>query len=308
MVIDGALAFCGGIDLSVGRWDLRAHRPDEPHRRSPRGAELRPFHDCMLMVEGETARGARGAGARALAARDRRAGRAGAGAAAVGLAGRRSSPGSRTRRWRSRAPGRASAASAQAREVEALFLDAIGAARECIYIENQYLTVPAIAEALAERLREPDGPEIVIVSPDLCEGFVETRVMDRGRDQFCKLLRGVGRDDRLRIMYPVHETEGGARASINVHAKLMIVDDRLLIVGSANLAKRSMGLDTECDLAVAAEDDADRRAIARARHELLAEHLGCSPASLVEEAARAGLADRRPRRPERRRRGASRRW
>ena len=58
-------------------------------------------------------------------------------------------------------------------------------------------------------------------------------------------------------MYPVHETEGGAPASINVHTKLMIVDDRLLIVGSANLARRSMGLDTECDLAVVAKDDAD---------------------------------------------------
>ena len=34
VVIDGGLAFCGGIDLSVGRWDLPEHRPDEPRRRS----------------------------------------------------------------------------------------------------------------------------------------------------------------------------------------------------------------------------------------------------------------------------------
>ena len=56
VVIDGKLAFCGGIDLSPGRWDLPEHRPEEPRRRGPRGARLRPFHDCMLMVEGETAR------------------------------------------------------------------------------------------------------------------------------------------------------------------------------------------------------------------------------------------------------------
>ena len=68
----------------------------------------------------------------------------------------------------------------------------------------------------------------------------------------------------------------------------MIVDDRLLIIGSANLAKRSMGLDSECDLAVEAEGEADRRAIARARHELLAEHLGCAPATLVAAAAERG--------------------
>ncbi|MCC2662415.1 MAG: Phospholipase [Geminicoccaceae bacterium] len=287
VVIDGALAFCGGLDLSAGRWDLRVHRPAEPHRRSPRGAELRPFHDCMLMVEGETARGLEelarerwlhATGEQVAPAPALRPSAWPAGiepwfeGAQVAIAR------TRPRFGRQR----------EAREIEPLFLDAIGAARQCIYIENQYLTVPAIAQALAERLREPDGPEIVLVSPDLCEGFVETRVMDRGRDQFCKLLRGVGRDDRLRIMYPVHETEGGARASINVHTKLMIVDDELLIDGSANLARRSMGLDTECDLAVLAKDDADRRAIARARHELLAEHLGCSPAVLAKEAARRG--------------------
>ena len=136
-----------------------------------------------------------------------------------------------------------------------------------IYIENQYLTVPAVAAALAARLAEDDGPEVVIVSPDLCEGILETRVMDRGRDEFCKRLRGVGRDDRLRIMYPVHEAAGQPPVSINVHAKLMVVDDRLLIVGSANLARRSMGLDTETDLALEAADEADRQAIvARARH------------------------------------------
>jgi uncharacterized membrane protein YdjX (TVP38/TMEM64 family) len=112
--------------------------------------------------------------------------------------------------------------------------------------------------------------------------------MDRGRDEFCKLLRSVGRDDRLRIMYAVHEVAGQPPASINIHAKLMVVDDRLLIVGSANLAKRSMSLDTECDLAVEAGDEADRRAIARVRHELLGEHLGCPPATLIEAAAERG--------------------
>jgi phosphatidylserine/phosphatidylglycerophosphate/cardiolipin synthase-like enzyme/uncharacterized membrane protein YdjX (TVP38/TMEM64 family) len=284
VVIDGALAFCGGIDLSAGRWDLPEHRPEEPRRRLPRGAEQRPFHDSMLMVEGETAR--------ALEDLVRERWRHATGehvppapvvptsawpaavapwfeGARVGIARTRPHFG----------------AQAQAREVEALFLDAIGAARERIYLESQYLTAPAVAAALAERLRAADGPEIIIVSPDRCEGFLETRAMDRGRDEFCKLLRSVGRDDRLRIMHPVHEVAGEPPASINVHAKLMIVDDRLLIVGSANLAKRSMSLDTECDLAIEAGDEADRRAIARARHALLGEHLGCPPAALVEAAA-----------------------
>ena len=36
--------------------------------------------------------------------------------------------------------------------------------------------------------------------------------MDRGRDEFCKLLRGVGRDDRLRILYAVHEAPARRRS------------------------------------------------------------------------------------------------
>jgi phosphatidylserine/phosphatidylglycerophosphate/cardiolipin synthase-like enzyme/uncharacterized membrane protein YdjX (TVP38/TMEM64 family) len=287
VVVDGGLAFCGGIDLSAGRWDLPEHRPDEPRRSLPRSAEQRPFHDVMLMVEGETAR--------ALEDLVRERWRHATGEnvppapvvlpsawpAAVGpwFEDARVAI-ARTRPHFGR--------QAQAREVEALFLDAVRAARECIYLENQYLTAPAVAAALADRLRAADGPEIIVVSPDLCEGFLETRVMDRGRDEFCKLLRSVGRDDRLRIMYAVHEVPGRPPVSINVHAKLMIVDERLLIVGSANLARRSMSLDTECDLAVEAADDADRRAIARARHELLAEHLGCPPATLIEAAAERG--------------------
>ena len=55
-MIDGELAFCGGIDLTVGRWDTPAHKVDEPHRRLPNSTPRPPFHDCMLMVEGEPAR------------------------------------------------------------------------------------------------------------------------------------------------------------------------------------------------------------------------------------------------------------
>jgi phosphatidylserine/phosphatidylglycerophosphate/cardiolipin synthase-like enzyme len=56
------------------------------------------------------------------------------------------------------------------REVEALFVDAIAAARHSLYIENQYLTAGVIGDALAARLREPEGPEVVILQPRQCEG------------------------------------------------------------------------------------------------------------------------------------------
>ena len=46
---------------------------------------------------------------------------------------------------------------------------------------------------------------------------------------------------------------------VMVHSKLMIVDDVLLHVGSANLNNRSIGLDTECDLAIEARTQGSAR-------------------------------------------------
>ena len=48
-------------------------------------------------------------------------------------------------------------------EVEAMYLDLIRAARRCIYIENQYFTADKVGEALAARLQQTDGPEIILV-------------------------------------------------------------------------------------------------------------------------------------------------
>jgi phospholipase D1/2 len=75
---------------------------------------------------------------------------------------------------------------------------------------------------------------------------------------------------------------------INVHSKLMVVDDRLLKVGSSNLSNRSMGLDTECDLAIDAvqrgrDSDRMRVAIGRARDRVLGEHLATSPRRIAAE-------------------------
>ena len=57
-----------------------------------------------------------------------------------------------------------------------------------------------------------------------------------------------------------------------------MVDDELLTVGSANFSNRSMGFDTECNLAIEARGEPRlRAAIAALRNRLLGEHLGCEP-------------------------------
>jgi phosphatidylserine/phosphatidylglycerophosphate/cardiolipin synthase-like enzyme/uncharacterized membrane protein YdjX (TVP38/TMEM64 family) len=281
VVLDGRLAFCGGIDLSAGRWDRPEHRPHEPGRGRVAGVIRPPFHDCMLMVEGEPAR------ALDELVRDRWYGATGERLAGPPKDDRASLWPEGIEPWFE--PARVALARTrpawsgqpEIREIETLYLRAIGAARRSVYIENQYLTVLPVADALAARLGEPDGPEVVIVGPKECEGVVETAVMDRGRAQFLERLRAADRFGRLRVLHPVNAEGANPPMPINVHAKLMIVDDRLLMVGSANLSNRSMRLDTECNLALEAQDDSDGRAVLWARDALLGEHLGCDGATLA---------------------------
>jgi phosphatidylserine/phosphatidylglycerophosphate/cardiolipin synthase-like enzyme len=56
VVVDDALAFVGGFDLTSNRWDTRAHRPRDDRRVDPGFSEYGPFHDVQLAVDGDVAR------------------------------------------------------------------------------------------------------------------------------------------------------------------------------------------------------------------------------------------------------------
>ena len=146
------------------------------------------------------------------------------------------------------------------RECEALFLDSIAQAKQTIYIESQYFTNDKLAGALAARLREPDGPEIIVISPKECHGWLEKSTMGAFRDGAFRQLIAADEHKRLRLVYPAASRSRDVPTF--VHSKVMIVDDVLARIGSANFSHRSMGMDTECDLAVDAGGDPG----ARARH------------------------------------------
>ncbi|WP_043539266.1 VTT domain-containing protein [Salinarimonas rosea] len=300
VVVDGALAFCGGLDLAIRRWDTRAHALDDPRRRDPDGAPYRPFHDAQMMVDGEAA-----AALSALAeARWRQA--EGGYAAAPKL---RRGKGSVLRgRVAEKAPDlwpaeivpdfrdvgvgiartRPAFASAPAiREVEALYEASVAAAERTIYIENQFLTRERIARALIARMREVPGLEVLLVGPNVHQSWLEEHAMNAGRRRFVTLLREAGLSDRARLVHPALPDDPTGEG-VMVHAKLMFVDDRLLRIGSANLNNRSMGLDSECDLAIEAHTDEERAAIARIRDGLVAEHAGVAPERVGAAIAREG--------------------
>jgi phosphatidylserine/phosphatidylglycerophosphate/cardiolipin synthase-like enzyme len=79
------------------------------------------------------------------------------------------------------------------------------------------------------------------------------------------------------------QTKGGA--PIYVHAKVLVIDDDLIRVGSSNFNNRSLRLDTECDVTI--EHDSDR--ITAIRDDLIAEHLGMDPAAVTAAISEHGL-------------------
>lgn len=290
VVIDDAVAFSGGIDLTSRRWDTCEHLPQSAHRVMS-GTPYPPFHDLMMAVEGPAAR----ALGDLLRERWLRA-----------TSETLDPPWTKKRMFRRGAPhptitawppsmeaplhdvavgiSRTEPANGVAgvREVEALYLDMIAAARNSIYIENQYFTADKVGDALAARLGEPDGPEVIVVLRELSHGWLEELTMQTLRTKLVERLRAADLHGRLRVYYPFID---GLKTGtcIDVHSKMIIVDDDIVRIGSANLANRSMGLDTECDLTIEAlgRDDV-RAAIRDLRAQLLAEHLGHAPERVRE--------------------------
>jgi phospholipase D1/2 len=287
VIVDDALAFAGGMDLTIRRWDTPTHDVHNPERVDPDGVPYPPMHDVHMVVDGAAA-AALGEIARArwLAATGHRLPPSAgphapdlwpdavvpdARAAPIGIA--------RTMPPWADAPA--------VREVATQILDAIAAAQRWIYIENQYLTSAEVGAALARRLDEPDGPEIVAVLPREEHGWLEQHSMGVIRAQLVRRLLAADRHGRLRLVHPVVPELG--HTCVNVHAKVMVVDERIARVGSANLSNRSLGVDTECDLTLDA--DLDPRlapVVAGLRNRLLAEHLAVEPQTVADTLAARG--------------------
>ena len=269
LVIDDRLAFCGGGDISVDRWDTAGHRDDDERRIMPDQAYHAPRHEVMMMVDGAAAK-ALGDLARdrwALATDETLAPPSDAGGdpwpehvpaaltdVQVGIS--RTVP-----KWKKHA---------EVDEIRQVTLASIAAAKTTIYLENQYFTSPLITEALAARLGEPDGPDVVLISTGHAPSWFDHLTMDRARGAMLWRLRAADIFGRFRAFWPA--TAGGE--TVIVHSKSSVFDDRLARVGSANLNTRSGGYDTECELVVEGDSDEHRVAIEAFRDRLVGHFMG----------------------------------
>ncbi len=272
LTIDDKVAACGGIDMTSERWDTPAHRDDDPRRTTPAGKPAPPWHDVSMLMEGDVAA--------ALAEMGRERWQIAGGPPFKPCAAEAFSP------WPERLKAEfrdveigiartraAYGGESELREIEALFVEQIARAKRFVYAETQYFASRRIAEAIARRLAEADPPEFVILNPLSASGWLQAEVMDSAR---VRLLHAVLEHDHAR-RFAMFAPYTAAGTPIYVHAKLTIVDDEIVRVGSANMNNRSMGLDSECDVFIDTARPANAHVgekITGLRHMLIAEHCG----------------------------------
>jgi phospholipase D1/2 len=274
VVLDNKVAFVGGMDLTLRRWDDNRHAPDAPLRVAE-GRPYPPFHDVQCAVDGLAA----AALGSLCAARWLRA--SGSHPRPVAATSSDPWPPSLVPELTDVRVGIARTVPASedepgVSEIRMLMHDAIAAARHSIYMENQYFSSAEIAKALAARLVPEDGPDIVLVSRRNESGWLEAHSMGVLRARLYRSLRAADTHDRFRLYCP--SIPGLLPGCVNVHSKVTVIDDDFLTIGSSNLSNRSLGLDTECNiLVVSGGDPRVQGAIAALRARLLGEHLGVAP-------------------------------
>ena len=261
LIVDGEIAFVGGIDLTAlagDRLDTSRHRP-----RAANG-----WHDAAAEVEGPVVADV----ARHFAIRWH------------GVTGERlevvpdpPAGGESTVQFVRTVPERRYPGLERgAFGILETYVRAIRSARHLISLESQYLWSVEIVRLLADKLRSPptDRFRILLVLPGKPYGGA-----DDTSGALAELIAADGGAGRI-LACALYAPEGAVADLIYVHAKLAVIDDRLLIVGSANLNDHSMFNDTE---AAVVTDDAD---LARhARHRLWAEHLECRPKDVTGDPA-----------------------
>ena len=158
----------------------------------------------------------------------------------------------------------------------AAYLGALRAARELVYLENQFLWSSEVVAILEDKLRHPptDQFRLVVVLPSRPNNGA-----DDTRGQLGVLVEAD--DDAHRFLACTLYAPGtGAAEDVYVHAKIGIVDDRWLTIGSANLNEHSLFNDSEMNVVTCDEG------LARStRLRLWAEHLECRPEEVDDPAA-----------------------
>jgi phosphatidylserine/phosphatidylglycerophosphate/cardiolipin synthase-like enzyme len=149
-----------------------------------------------------------------------------------------------------------------------IYTRALREARSLIYLENQFLWSPELVEILEQKLRDPPSDEfrVVVLLPEK-----PNNGGDDTRGQVGRLLDADDGAQRF-LAATVRQRTGSVVGPLYVHAKVGIVDDRWLTIGSANLNEHSLFNDSEMNVVTC-----DERLALDTRLRLWAEHLERTP-------------------------------
>lgn len=158
------------------------------------------------------------------------------------------------------------------------YLQAIDAARRSIYIENQAIPIREVAARLEEALKR--GVDIVLLVPADPEEHVKAARRNPERKGFFAHIEALGKYENFTMAGIAGPDGQGGRSNIYVHAKVMLVDDAWMTIGSCNLHSNSFFGHSEMNAAIWDEE------LTRAfRRQLLSEHLGQDTGHLDDRVA-----------------------
>jgi phosphatidylserine/phosphatidylglycerophosphate/cardiolipin synthase-like enzyme len=170
------------------------------------------------------------------------------------------------------------------RTIAAFYRKAFARASSLLYIEDQYFWSREVGEALAGALRRNPGLRVIVVVPRFPDrdGVITGPAHRMGQHRTLTMVHEAG-GDRV----AVYDIENERGTPIYVHAKVVVIDDEVALLGSDNLNRRSWTHDSELSIAVVDDERDDRaptdpggrgdgaRRFARSlRLELEREHLG----------------------------------
>lgn len=282
IAVDRAVAFVGGMDVCTSRWDDRSHQADYAPRCT-KGKPDGPYHDVQGYVTGHGVDILRGW----FAERWKRATGSALDVPDAPTSGIRVTPsvplGAPKIGLARTLPAMKDPPQTRVTELFQLHLRAIARAKRLIYIENQYLSSDELCRAIETRLAG-DGPrlEIVMVLPEKSAGKKEILSIGVYQQQILKRIGEAAKayGHGFGVYFQAARNQQGDDVPVFIHAKVLAVDDRFLLVSSANATNRSMSFDSE--LGIAWEAPEETPVLHAARVDLLGEHCG-----LTGEAAEA---------------------
>jgi len=263
-IIDGKVAFCGGIDLCGERWDTPEHLYSDPRRSLDWKKERHgPYHDMAVQLTGPVCQ--------MILEHVRRRWST---LSTIPLPETDASPalGDRIRGHRvylSRTLVNNSNGHREpiVREIEFLFRELVRSAEHQIVIEGQYYWSRELNDVLITKIRQMAGKEfrLILILSELKMSKSFTRNMAGHQLRLLSQLQAAALDSGIKLIMgaPYVRAEKSAvdqrpLRPVYVHSKILIIDDRYLSIGSANLAARAMRVDTELGVTLEATTAAEK--------------------------------------------------